>query len=171
MLNPVKRIAVFIDADNVSYKHFQRVLREARSMGEPTIIHAYGNSPVVKKWVTAGAGIHVVERPTQAGTRSRNSADISLIIEAVDRANEYDHLCLVTSDADFTLLAKHLRNKGKAVTVFGGSKTKKCLRRAVTKFVNLEVPSRVQTASSPPRRSLSEKRAANDDGVGQSPVA
>jgi uncharacterized LabA/DUF88 family protein len=171
MLNPVKRIAVFIDADNVSYKYFQRVLREARSMGEPTIIQAYGNSPVIKKWVKAGDGIHVVERPTPAGTRARNSADISLIIEAVDRANEYDHLCLVTSDADFTLLARHLVDKGKTVTVLGGSRTKKCLRRAVTKFIDLGVPSRVQTATSPPRRSLSEKRAANDNGVGQSPVA
>ncbi len=171
MLNPVKRIAVFIDADNVSYKHFPRVLREARSMGEPTIIHAYGNSPVVKKWVTAGAGIHVVERPTPAGTRARNSADISLIIEAVDRANEYDHLCLVSSDADFTLLAKHLLDKGKTVTVFGGSKTKKCLKRSVTKFVELRESDNLQMAVSPPRRSVSEKRAANDNGVGQSPVA
>jgi len=171
MSNPVKRIAVFIDSENVSYKHFPRVLQEARSMGEPTIIHAYGNSSVVKNWTARCHGTHIVERPTPAGTRARNSADILLIIEAVARANEYDDLCLVTSDADFTLLAKHLLDKGKTVTVFGGSKTKKCLRRAVTKFVNLGVSTRVQTATSPPRRSLSEKRAANDNGVGQSPVA
>jgi uncharacterized LabA/DUF88 family protein len=112
-----------------------------------------------------------VERPTPAGVRVRNSADISLIIEAVDRANEYDHLCLVSSDADFTLLAKHLLDKGKSVTVFGGSKTKKCLRGEVTKFVELGASNRAQMTASPPRRNLSDKRAANDDGVGQSPVA
>jgi uncharacterized LabA/DUF88 family protein len=170
MLNPRKRVALLIDADNVSYKHSAKVLREAEPLGEPTIIQAYGNSGVVKKWTKAWPGNHVEEKATPGDVRARNSADISLIIEAVDRANEYDHLCLVSSDADFTLLARHLRNKGKTVTVFGGIRTKKCLRRAVDRFVELRESKKVQVAASPPRRSSSDKRAGKDNGLSQSPA-
>ena len=65
MSNPTKRVALLIDADNVSYKHSATVLREARSMGEPTIIQAYGNSCVVKKWTAACPGNHVEEKTTR----------------------------------------------------------------------------------------------------------
>jgi uncharacterized LabA/DUF88 family protein len=51
---------------------------------------------------------------------------------------DVDMFCLVSSDSDFTGLAKRLREKGKTVIGFGERKTPEAFRNACNRFVYIE---------------------------------
>lgn len=137
------RIAVLIDADNVSSSHAEAVLEELARYGTPTIKRAYGD------WTTGRlvGWKHELNRlaiqPVQqfAYTTGKNATDSALIIDAMDLlwAGNVEAFALVSSDSDFTRLATRLRESGKKVYGLGGRQTPESLRKAVDQFIYLEL--------------------------------
>jgi uncharacterized protein (TIGR00288 family) len=140
---PTVRLAVLIDADNISPSHAAAILEELARYGVPTVKRAYGD------WTTqqltgwkAELGRHAIQPIQQfANTVGKNSTDSALIIDAMDLlySGNLDAFAIVSSDSDFTRLATRLRESGKTVYGLGRRRTPAALQSAVDKFIFLEV--------------------------------
>ena len=124
MSTKFNRIALLIDAENASPKQFKTVIDHVNELGRVTIRSAYGDPAALKKWEKTLAEHTIVPVQTPSFARKSNASDFALTIDAVAALHQghLDHLCLVTSDADFALLATHIRREGKHVTAFGEKK-------------------------------------------------
>jgi hypothetical protein len=76
-----------------------------------------------------------------AYTKGKNATDASLIIDAMDlmHTHRFGGFCLVSSDSDFTALARRLREEGLVVYGFGEKKTPDAFVAACDKFIYTEV--------------------------------
>lgn len=137
------RIAVLIDADNVSPSYAEKILEEIADHGIATIKRAYGDWTTTQLAGWKKALNHSAIQPVQqfANTVGKNSTDSALIIDAMDLLwmGNVDAFALVSSDSDFTRLATRLRESGKRVLGIGAKKTPASLRNAVDQFIYLEV--------------------------------
>jgi uncharacterized protein (TIGR00288 family) len=137
------RIAVMIDADNTRASYAEEVLSEVAKYGNPTIRRVYGDwtNPHLSKWgrILNSLGLRAMHQ--NAFTRSKNSTDLALVIDAMDLLydGKVEAFALVTSDSDFTSLAHRLRESGKTVYVLGEKKAPESLRNACDKFIDLAV--------------------------------
>ena len=137
------RIAVLIDADNISARLVKEVFEELASYGTVTVKRAYGDwaSPRLGGWRDALLGHAILPRQQFAYTVGKNATDSALIIDAMDLlyAGNVEGFAIVSSDSDFTPLAMRLRESGKRVIGVGQRKTPKAFVEACEKFVFLEV--------------------------------
>lgn len=137
------RLAVLIDADNISAKVAKDLFEELAGYGTLTVKRAYGD------WTTTHLTgwkdqlhEHAISPMQQfAYTTGKNSTDSALIIDAMDLlyAANLDGFVLVSSDSDFTRLATRLRESGMTVYGIGARKTPRAFRDACDKFTFLEV--------------------------------
>jgi hypothetical protein len=153
-----KRLAVLIDANNVSAVHLGPLLAEIANLGVPSVRRMYGDwtTTQLRGWKDA-AHLHAVQPIQQfAYTQGKNSTDSALIIDAMDllHTDRFDGFCLVSSDSDFTRLATRLRESGVIVYGFGARKTPEPFVNACDRFTFLEVlaePEVSKTVASPKR--------------------
>ena len=141
-MDPRPRIALLIDADNSSASKIDLILNELSAYGETSIRRAYGN------WTKAGLRpwadvLHPrAIRPVQQYdySRGKNASDMAMVVDAMALLyNDHpDAFGIVSSDADFTPLVMHLREKGAAVYGFGERKTPEPFRSACTTFLFLD---------------------------------
>src|SRR6476469_3192608 len=141
-MDPRARIALLIDADNSSAKKLDLILSELSKLGETSIRRAYGNwtKPNLMSWVEV---LHAKAiRPIQQYDYStgKNASDMAMVVDAMALLyiDHPDAFGIVSSDADFTPLVMHLREKGAAVYGFGERKTPEPFRSACTKFLFLD---------------------------------
>jgi hypothetical protein len=137
------RLAVLVDADNVSSAHAAPLLAELARYGVPTVKRAYGDwtTPQLGGW-KAELARHAIQPIQQfANTVGKNSTDSALIIDAMDLlySGNLDAFAIVSSDSDFTRLATRLRESGKTVYGLGRRRTPASLQAACDKFIFLEV--------------------------------
>ncbi len=137
------RLAVLIDADNVSYQYVKPMMDEIARYGFPTIKRIYGDwtKQNMNGWKTVLLD-HAIQPIQQFGyTYGKNSTDTALIIDAMDilYTNAVDGFCLVSSDSDFTRLAMRLRESGKQVIGIGEQKTPNAFIAACNRFLFLEI--------------------------------
>jgi uncharacterized protein (TIGR00288 family) len=137
------RLAVLIDADNVSSSHAAGILAELARYGVPTVKRAYGDwtTSQLSGWKSELAR-HAIQPIQQfANTVGKNSTDSALIIDAMDLlySGSLDAFAIVSSDSDFTRLATRLRESGKTVYGLGRRRTPSSLQAACDKFIFLEV--------------------------------
>ncbi|ROR90668.1 NYN domain-containing protein [Nocardioides aurantiacus] len=138
-----RRLAVLIDADNVSSKVSTDLFAELAGYGLLTVKRAYGD------WTTDQLNgwkkrlhEHAISPMQQfAYTTGKNSSDSALIIDAMDLlyAGNLDGFVIVSSDSDFTRLATRLRESAMTVYGVGAGKTPRAFRDACDKFTFLEV--------------------------------
>lgn len=137
------RLAVLIDADNISHHYITAMMQEIARYGNPTVKRIYGDwtKPNLNGWKQ-----HLLDfaiNPVQqfAYTSGKNSTDSALIIDAMDilYAERADAFCLVSSDSDFTRLAMRLREAGKTVYGIGEMKTPNAFIAACDRFIYLEI--------------------------------
>ena len=137
------RLAVLIDADNVSSSHAAALLAELARYGAPTVKRAYGDWTTSQLAGWKGELARHAIQPVQqfANTVGKNSTDSALIIDAMDLlySGNLDAFAIVSSDSDFTRLATRLRESGKTVYGLGQRKTPASLQAACDKFIFLEV--------------------------------
>lgn len=138
-----KRIAVLIDADNISYRKTAEILNEVNRYGVPTIKRIYGDwtSPYVEKWKSILLTHAITPIQQYSYTQGKNSTDSALIIDAMDilHLDKIDGFCIVSSDSDFTRLATRIRESGKLVIGVGERKTPKPFIASCDKFIYLEI--------------------------------
>ncbi|MBD8869864.1 NYN domain-containing protein [Nocardioides donggukensis] len=136
------RIALLIDADNSPAVKIDLILNELSGFGEPNIRRAYGN------WKKAGLKgweqvLHAKAiRPVQQFdySRGKNASDMALVVDAMALlyTDEPDAFAIVSSDADFTPLVMHLRDRGASVYGFGERKTPEPFVGACSRFLYLD---------------------------------
>lgn len=137
------RIALLIDADNVSAKYIKPILDELSKYGNVTYKRIYGD------WTRSNSASWKEEllqnsiTPIQqfSYTQGKNATDSAMIIDAMDMlyTSELEGFCLVSSDSDFTKLASRLRESGKLVIGMGEDKTPSPFRKACDIFTVLEL--------------------------------
>ena len=137
------RIALLIDADNVSAKYIKPILDELSKYGNVTYKRIYGDWT---KTNNAGWKEELLQNsitPIQqfSYTHGKNATDSAMIIDAMDMlyTSELEGFCLVSSDSDFTKLASRLRESGKMVIGMGEDKTPSPFRKACDIFTVLEL--------------------------------
>jgi uncharacterized protein (TIGR00288 family) len=172
---PNRRIALLIDADNVSHAKIAAILAELSKYGTANIRRAYGD------WASAGLKgwkdkLHAFAiRPIQQFSYSagKNATDIALVIDAMELlyTQDLDAFCIASSDADFTPLVMQLKANGHDVYGFGERKTPEPFANACTTFLYLDslVDAEAQTqapAAAGRRRPANEKPKA---GVTEEP--
>ena len=152
-----RRIALLIDADNISHTKIAGILAELSKYGTPNIRRAYGDwtSKQLSGW--QGKLHEFAIRPIQQFSYStgKNATDISLVIDAMELlyTQQLDGFAIASSDADFTPLVMHLKAAGHAVFGFGERKTPEPFFKACTTFLYLETlgAEPVDEANPPPK--------------------
>lgn len=137
-----KKIAVLIDADNVSAKYIKSILDEISNHGIPTYKRIYGDwtSPNMNNWKNVLLEYSISPIQQYGYTTGKNATDSALIIDAMDilYSHKVDGFCIVSSDSDFTKLASRLRESGMLVMGMGEKKTPKPFISACEMFRYLE---------------------------------
>ncbi|CAN5603041.1 NYN domain-containing protein [soil metagenome] len=175
------RLAVLIDADNMSSRWVKEMLDELAGFGTVTVKRAYGDwsSPQLSGWREVLLGNAVSPRQQFAYTTGKNATDSALIIDAMDLlySGNVDGFAIVSSDSDFTPLATRLRESGKRVIGVGQRKTPQAFVEACERFLFLEVLAQEPTApkestEDPPRplqslltRALNKVDSDDDDWI------
>ena len=137
------RIAVLIDADNVSDKYIKFIIDEISNHGVPTYKRIYGDwtKPQLASWKNVLLSYSISPIQQYSHTTGKNSTDAALIIDAMDilYSGNVDGFCIVSSDSDFTRLAARLREAGMSVMGMGEKKTPTPFISACEKLKYLEV--------------------------------
>lgn len=149
------RLAVLIDAENISASITDGLFEEVAKIGDAIIRRIYGNfsDTHTKSWVEVLARHGFVAQqqfPTAAG---KNASDIALVIDAMDLlySGGLDVICIVSSDSDFTPLALRLRESGLKVFGFGRQAASPSYRNACYKFIPIDNFARIaETLTRPP---------------------
>jgi len=133
-----KRIAVLVDAENVSYKLIDEILDEVALHGRATNKRIYGDftNQQLKGWNSV-ANEYSLHQVTQLSyTNGKNSSDSVLIINAMDilYGGNVEAICIVSSDSDFTRLAMRIVEAGLDVIGMGEEKTAESFINACTTF-------------------------------------
>ena len=138
-----EKLAVLIDADNVSHVSIREMLEEIAKNGTPTIkrIYADWTKPNANSWKNVLLENAITPIQQYGYTTGKNSSDSALIIDAMDilYSGKVDGFCIVSSDSDFTRLAIRLREAGMQVIGFGEKKTPQPFITACDKFIYLEI--------------------------------
>lgn len=137
------RLAVLIDADNVSAKHAAEIFEEIATLGEAGLRRIYGdfsNGPPQGWDARSLAKYAIVPHQQFANTSGKNSSDIALVIDAMDilHTGRFNGFVLVSSDSDFTRLASRIREQGLDVVGIGERKAPKAFVAACNRFIYIE---------------------------------
>ena len=136
------RVALLIDAENSPARKIDLILNELSTFGETSIRRAYGNwkKAELKGWEEV-LHEHAI-RPIQQYdySKGKNASDMALVIDAMAMlyTDSPDAFGIVSSDADFTPLVMHLRERGAAVYGFGAQKTPEPFVNACSRFLFLD---------------------------------
>jgi len=137
-----QQLAVLIDADNAQAAKIESVLSEIAKHGIPAVKRAYGDwtVPNLKGWknITSQFAINRIQQ--SAYTVGKNATDSAMIIDAMDLlySEKLDGFCIVSSDSDFTPLARRIHKSGLSVYGFGEQKTPEAFVAACDKFIYTE---------------------------------
>lgn len=146
-----RKIAVLIDADNVSEKYIKFIFDEISNHGIPTYKRIYGDwtKPQLASWKSVLLDYSITPIQQYSYTTGKNATDAALIIDAMDilYSKNVDGFCIVSSDSDFTRLAARLREAGMYVIGMGEKKTPTPFISACEKFKYLEVLAEVSLSS------------------------
>jgi len=136
------RLALLVDGDNAQSKMMDLILEEASKYGKVTIRRVYGD------WTTQHMNHwksllnEMAFNPIQkfSYTTGKNSTDSALIIDAMDilHADLVDGFCIVSSDSDYTGLAKRIREAGIFVMGIGEQKTPNAFVKSCEIFTYVE---------------------------------
>ena len=138
-----KKIALLIDADNISPRYIKTIVEEAAKEGSITYKRIYGDwtSPNLSSWKQELLDYSLNPVQQYAYTTGKNATDSAMIIDAMDilYTRTVDGFCLVSSDSDFTKLAARLKESGMLVIGMGKEQTPKPFVVACSKFKYLDI--------------------------------
>ena len=137
------RIAVLIDAENISNKYIEVIMSEANVLGNVICKRIYGDwtKQNMASWKEVILDNSIQPIQQYSNTSGKNSTDSSLIIDAMDllSSGRINGFCIVSSDSDFTRLAARLREAEMYVLGMGEQKTPRSFISACNKFSYLDI--------------------------------
>ena len=167
------KLAVVIDAENISNKYIDVILSEANNLGDVIYKRIYGNwtTPQMSSWRNTILDNAIQPVQQYSNTIRKNSSDSALIIDTMDLLyqSNLDGFCIVSSDSDFTRLASRLRESQKYVLCMGESKTPRSFISACNKFLYLDVL--LEEAEENEAEDIASKSAASDDAAASSRIS
>lgn len=137
-----EKIALLIDAENISPRYIDRIIKEISKHGNITYKRIYrdwtSDSAIGWKDVILEHGLAPVQQYSY--TSGKNATDFAIIIDAMDilYTGEVDIFCLATSDSDFTRLAMRLKEAGKMVIGMGEKKVPKAFSICCDSYIYLD---------------------------------
>lgn len=142
-METLQKIALFIDAENVSSRYGKLIMKNLEKRGEVFIRRIYGNweKNGLHKWneciLTYGMRtVHQIDFSS-----GKNANDMSLAIDAMDVL--YKHapttFAIVSNDSDFTPLAVRLREYGVNVIGIGRDNSSVSFQKACNEFISLDL--------------------------------
>ena len=148
---PLKNIALLIDADNASHTGIDAVLTVLAELGQVNVRRAYGNwtKPGLSKWdkITHRFGLQPIQQFDL--TKGKNATDMAMTIDAIDLlyGGKVDGFGIMSSDSDFTPLVTRLRQDGLLVYGFGGAKAPEAFRTVCTRYIDVDQLVRTEAAT------------------------
>lgn len=168
MENRTDRIAILVDGDNAQSKLLKPILEEVSKYGKVTIRRIYGDWTNQRMAVWKETLNNLSFNPIQkfSYTTGKNSTDSSLIIDAMDILHDkiVDGFCIVSSDSDYTGLAKRIREEGIFVMGIGEKKTPNAFVQSCEIFTYCEnIVSDIISEKLPKRKSKTREKKNNDN--------
>ena len=141
MSSKLKPIAILIDGDNIPIEIIPEFLDKVSKRRNPIIKEVFFNKHSIEKWQDLINSFSIDPNFVANNVSGKNSADIALVISAMQIFYERDDIeefYIISSDSDFTGLARHIVRRGKPVYGIGEHKTPESFRNACTKFWYIE---------------------------------
>ncbi|MGI6176980.1 MAG: NYN domain-containing protein [Eubacterium sp.] len=143
-MNEEKHVALLIDAENVSAQYADRILEEVSNYGICSYKRIYGawDRIVQTKWESQINKNSLKPMMLFNNIKGKTATDAALIIDAMDilYKGSIDVFCIVSSDSDFTALARRLMEEGVEVIGMGeSSKATEALENACNKYVYIDL--------------------------------
>lgn len=181
------RIALLIDGDNAQASLIREIITEVTKYGKATIRRIYGDwtSSGMNSWKPILNENAINAMQNFAYTTGKNATDSSMIIDAMDilHSKSVDGFCIVSSDSDFTGLAKRIREEGLFVMGIGRQSTPIAFVNSCeifTKTENLDstkkaaepkadkaqAQPRAVSAAAPKKRAATRKKVEKDKTAG-----
>lgn len=161
-MNQDKKIALLIDAENISRNYRKTIMNELAKYGTTTYRRIYGDfTSRTISWTSEDMLKYSLTPVQQYSNTShnnknagKNSSDITLVIDAMDilYSGNVEGFCIVSSDSDFTKLASRLREAGMLVIGMGEEKTPLAFRKSCEKFILLDVLSKSADKKQPDKK-------------------
>lgn len=135
-------IALLIDGDNAQAKLLKETIEEVSKYGKATIRRIYGDwtSQSMNSWkdLINQHSINPIQKFSY--TTGKNSTDSAMIIDAMDilHTKSVEGFCIVSSDSDYTGLAKRIREEGLFVMGIGEKKTPEAFVKSCDIFTYTE---------------------------------
>lgn len=135
-------IAILIDGDNAQSKLLKETIEEVSKYGKVTIRRIYGDwtIPSMNSWKDLINQYSINPMQKFSYTKGKNSTDGALIIDAMDilHSKSVQGFCIVSSDSDYTGLAKRIREEGLFVMGIGEKKTPEAFVKSCDIFTYTE---------------------------------
>ena len=152
----VKKIALFIDADNISAKFGKQIIDTLGSRGEIFIRRIYGNweKTILHGWneCILNFSLRAIQQPDFAA--GKNATDMSLTIDAMDvlYGGKAEIFAIVSNDSDFTPLVIRLREAGMKIIGMGNANASNSFRVACHEFIDLDAPTKIEAPLEPKKK-------------------
>lgn len=135
-------IALLIDTDNVSAKYINALIKELIVLGKVSYKRMYGDftKNTVEGWRSIVNEFSITPIQQYTFTSGKNVTDSKMIIDAMDilYSGNVNAMCIMSSDSDFTGLAKRLKESNIFVIGAGERKTPNSFVKACDRFFVLE---------------------------------
>ena len=162
-------LAVLIDGDNAQAKLIKEILEEVSRYGKATIRRIYGDwtTPQMNSWKDLINQYSINPIQKFSYTTGKNSTDSAMIIDAMDilHAERVDGFCIVSSDSDYTGLAKRIREEGMFVMGIGERKTPTAFVKSCEIFTfseNLQPKSEKSSTKSTTKKNVRRSTAPSE---------
>ena len=159
-----KKIALFIDADNISAKFGKQIIETLESRGEIFIRRIYGNweKNSLHSWneCILNFSLRAIQQPDYVA--GKNATDMSLAIDAMDvlYGGKAEAFALISNDSDFTPLAIRLREGGMKIIGMGNANAANSFRMACDEFIDLDASAKVEIPATQKENISPEKNSA-----------
>lgn len=159
-----KKIALFIDADNISAKFGKKIIDALEKHGEIFIRRIYGNweKNSLRSWndCILNFSLRAVQQPDYVA--GKNATDMSLAIDAMDilYSGKAEIFALVSNDSDFTPLAIRLREGGMKIIGMGNANAANSFRLACDEFIDFDAPLKVEIPAEPKKKIPTSERVS-----------
>lgn len=157
---------VYVDGDNVPLWLVEEALRDARAVHDDVRARAFKDWTVGSndklRVILEALGVETVQVDRHAD--GKNSTDIALAVEAVDRhhMDPVDHVVLVGSDGDFVSLVKWLASHGVATVGYGCLASSGVLASVCSDFRRFDPTTRTRVETGAWSASLSPEEAVGE---------
>src|SRR5699024_70600 len=163
-------IAVLIDGDNAQAKLIKEILEVVSRYGKATIRRIYGDwtTPQMNSWKELINQYSINPIQKFSYTTGKNSTDSAMIIDAMDilHSKSVEGFCIVSSDSDYTGLAKRIREEGLFVMGIGERKTPTAFVKSCEIFTfceNLQPKTEKSISKSNPKKTSNKKNGSSSD--------